>query len=138
VTKLSSSEVNRSKRAEIRSVVYGPHRPLNAISRWAVSYLLCDGVDEPDVQVLLLTDTCNNNTRMRTTHSAVAASEQPARHSDGTRSDRSIKDYRIICPVTRQNYIGLLSYWYIPRFTTCPTIPHAKLEPQNILSNYPA
>ena len=78
-----------------------------------MSYLLCDGIDEPDVQVLLLTDTCNNNTRMRTTHSAVSRipaeglSEQPSCRSDGTRPDRLITDYRIMCLVTRQNYRDL-------------------------------
>lgn len=31
-------------------------------------------------------------------------------YSDGTRPKRFIKDYRIICPIARQNYIGLRSH----------------------------
>jgi len=91
----------------------------HAASRVVESYLLCDGVDEPDVQVLLLADTCN---------SACAVGREPANHSpparppsgikwtvgvpysDDTRPKRFIKDYRIICPIARQNYIGLRSH----------------------------
>jgi len=75
------------------------------------TYLLCDGVDEPDVQVLLLAHTCNNNninTRMRThpKHLQASLTEQSACHGDGTRPDHLITDYQIICSVARQNYFG--------------------------------
>jgi len=110
LTELSSAEVNRSKRSTAARIYNQSAcescRTCFVTESMSRIYRSCSWRTPATMTCACALSRGANPRRARSD----ALSEPSACHSDGTRPERFIKDYRIICPITRQNYIGVRSY----------------------------